>query len=562
MLVTLPEKIVSAAGVTTIVPVALDMSAEFLEQPTEAELRAAALDYLNKHTPWIPNENIKIDFIQLWQTTEYANVANLQKVRLCDTVNVYYPALGVTLNDIKVIKVVYNVLADRYDEMELGQPSATFADTIAADLSKQITKSQQVMEGFFDAAITTATELLSGNQGGHVVIKYDVNGKPQQILIMDTEDELTATNILRISLNGIGFSTDGGTTYSTAWTIDGQFVADFITSGTLRTIMIQGPNGTGWNLLTGRLTNYDESTVTTQVETSSGVYTPVTYDIKHTLVVDDGLMQLTGEVDNSGEDLNLFSLGLEGEGMDYEFFEITPGGDATSYPYAGLKLSGPRIKGRARDGNTGGGQHDQSIAVTYIPGMAMTPDYIELGQTRDILDSNDQPVTQPPNRNMLHIGAGWVEPKESIYFMEYIKRNGSNPYYARKKHRVAWEYSSDEWAGIDRPVAFYGAGILISSKREIRITVPICRPLAPDIDLAQTSAIGSIIRIFDNGTTLLSDDNGVLADDTQVIAISDGGVVLGLRKQDGTAWTSGGTNASVVAVEVIDIAIAFGANYQ
>ncbi len=563
-LVTVSGYIVSAAGTSTVIPVVLDLSNEFDDQPSEAELRHAAENYLADTMPWLANESIKVNFAQLWQTAEYEDRANLQRLRLCDTVSVYYPALGVSADNIKIVSVDYDVLTEKYISMELGQVATRFESLVATtdQMQAAMQRAQEDTRSFMDAAVYEATQQITGAAGGHVVIGLNANNEPEEILIMNTDSLQTATQIIRLNMAGIGFSTNGGQTYSTAWTIDGHFVADYITTGTLRTIIIEGPNGTGWNLATGRFTNYDESTVTVQVETSSGVYTPVTYDVKHTLAIDDGLMQLTGEVDNSGEELDLFSLGLEGEGMDYEFFEITPGGDATSYPYAGLKLSGPRIKGRARDGDSGGGQHSQSIPVTYIPGMTMTPDYIELGQTRDILDSNDQPVTQPPNRNMLHIGAGWVEPKESIYFMEYIQRNGSNPFYARRKHRVAWEYSADEWAGIDRPVAFYGAGILISSKREIRITVPICRPLAQDIDLAQTSATGAIIRIFDNGTTLLSNDAGVVADDTNVIAISDGGVVLGLRKQDGTAWTSGGTNASVVAVEVIDIAISFGATYQ
>ena len=553
-LVTLPERVVTPSGVTDVVPVVLDMSSEFTEAPTEAQLRTAASDFLTKTMPWLPSENIKVDFVQLWQTTEYASVANLQKVRLCDTVNVYYPALGITINDIKVIKVVYNVLADKYDEMELGQPSASFADAITADLNKQIVQSQRIMEGFFDAAINTATELMSGNAGGHLVIKYDVNGKPQQLLIMDTESELTATNILRISLNGIGFSSNGGVSYSTAWTLDGQFVADFITTGTLRTIMIEGPNGTGWNLLTGRFTNYDESTVTAQVETSSGTYSTVSYDVKHKLCIDDGLMQLTGTVDNSQEQIELFELGLNGDGMTYDFYDVTPAGDSTSYPYTGLKLSGSRIDGRARDGD-GGAQHTDAIAATYIPGAVITPDYIELGQANDLKDSNDNPVSTPPNRNLLHLGAGWIRPEDSIYFIKNYAANVGSlgqitaRYYGVKK-RVAWEYVQDDF--VDH-IEFYGAATLGSSKKAIFVTIPLCRPISKDV--TSLSATATVYRMWQNGSVLVNSET--LADDTEVISWSDGGVVLALKKQDGTAWTSGGTNLAPVSVRLQEVYISF-----
>lgn len=568
VLVMLPERIVAATGVTDPVPVVMDLSMEFAEQPTEAQLRAYAQDYLATHEPWMPSENLTVDFVHLKDTTDYASVANLQRVNLCDTVDVYYPALGVTAHNIEVIKTVYNVLSERYDSIELGQPQTTFGQALQADLTKQVEQAQSAMQTIMDAAIQQATDLIAGGRGGHLVIGRNADGEPEELLIMDTDDIQTATNIIRMNLSGIGFSTNGGQTYSTAWTINGAFVADFITSGTLRTILIEGPNGTGWNLATGRFTNYDESTVTAQVETSSGVYTPVTYDVKHTLAIDDGLMQLTGEVDDSGEDIELFSLGLEGEGMDYQFYDATPGGDSTSYPYTDLKLAGSRIEGRARDGNTGGGQHTAAIPVTYIPRAVVNPDYIELGQAYDMKDSNGDPVNQPPNRNLLHLSAGWVKPEESIYFMRYYG-SGSDPWgqitarYYRIKKRVAWEYADGDWAGASpRRITFYGAGILIDSKREVRITVPVCRPIAQEIELSHTSADGSIIRMWQNGSVLLSNDAGVVADDTNVIAISDGGVVLGLRKQNGTAWTSGGTDKSVVAVEVIDISITFGATYQ
>lgn len=551
VLVTLPEKIVSAAGVTTIVPVALDMSAEFLEQPTEAELRAAALDYLNKHTPWIPNENIKIDFIQLWQTTEYANVANLQKVRLCDTVNVYYPALGVTLNDIKVIKVVYNVLADRYDEMELGQPSATFADTIAADLSKQITKSQQVMEGFFDAAITTATELLSGNQGGHVVIKYDVNGKPQQILIMDTEDELTATNILRISLNGIGFSTDGGTTYSTAWTIDGHFVADYITTGTLRAILIEGPDTlTKWDLTTGIFDNHGESEVTAQVETAEGVYTPQTYDVDHITRISGGLLRLLATIDDAQTQTELFSLGLAGEGMSYDFYkDNNDSGSTFSYPYAGLNFNAPTVTGKSGIIWT----QNRGTTATYTPYAHISPDTLVLGGYKNLVT---QIAGEVPNRNPLHLNGGWVSPENAIFLEQHYQiveiPGGTSKEWYDFKRRVAWEICPGDNLEIGM---WRGAGIYSNSKKDIRLTIPLCRPISADVKTIEVFC--TVNRAWQQGTAIVSanvDTSGSVVESWNLT-----GVVVSIRKDDGTAWsgTSTGTNNAPIAVQLLNLQLIF-----
>ena len=77
---------------------------------------------------------------------------------------------------------------------------------------------------------------------------------------MDTDDISTAVNVIRMNLNGIGFSTHGyDGPFTTAWTIDGHFVADFIDTGTLNADIIkagvlQDENAnTTFNLVTGAL---------------------------------------------------------------------------------------------------------------------------------------------------------------------------------------------------------------------------------------------------------------------------------------------------------------------
>lgn len=222
-----------------IVPVQLDLSAEFDTQPTENELRQKALDYLANNQPWTPRDNITVDFVQLWQTPEYENVANLQRVSLCDTVSIYYPELGVTATNAKIIKVVYNVLLERYDSMEVGTPKTSLADYLKGDIAAAILE-QPEFTGW-QAAIAHATELIQGGLGGHVVMTPNANGEPQEILIMDTDDIDTAVHVIRMNKNGIGFSNNGYSgPFTSAWTIDGQFNADFIATGSLLANFIKG----------------------------------------------------------------------------------------------------------------------------------------------------------------------------------------------------------------------------------------------------------------------------------------------------------------------------------
>lgn len=227
-----------------VVAVPLDLTSKFSGTvPTTAQLNSAAATYLSSNEPWLAGETLDVDFVALWQTQEYENIAPLERVKLCDTVTVSYPALGIVNAKIKVIKTEYDVLGEKYKKITLGTPKASFAETILTAAGNMINDDTRslVSQDVMAAAIQHATDLISGGLGGHVVFQYDANGKPQEILIMDTEDISTAVHVLRMNVNGIGFSSNGiNGPYSSAWTLDGSFVADFITAGHLSANRIQG----------------------------------------------------------------------------------------------------------------------------------------------------------------------------------------------------------------------------------------------------------------------------------------------------------------------------------
>lgn len=228
------EGMYSTGHVTT-----MDLSDEFDDIPTQQELEARAKQILDSNSPWEADNSLDVDFVALWQTEEYENIAPLQQVRLCDTVTVVDPLLRVEETKIKVVKTVYNTLADRYDKISLGNARTSFAQVIEADTDEKMKEvpSQSTME----RAIANATSLITGGMGGNIVFLYDANGKPTDILILDTGDVDTAQYVLRINVNGIGFSSTGvDGEYRSAWTLDGRFVADFITAGTLSANRIRG----------------------------------------------------------------------------------------------------------------------------------------------------------------------------------------------------------------------------------------------------------------------------------------------------------------------------------
>jgi len=253
--------------------VAMDFSEKYEKQPTVEQLEAAAASYLAANTPWVPKENIEVDFVALWQTEEYKDIAPLERVRLCDTVTIIYTALGVNATA-KVIKVVWNALTNKYDKIELGEARTSFADTIIQS-TEEIIK-ELPTKTMMDQAIDHATQLITGGLGGHVVFGYDGDSKPTEIFIMDTDDANTAVNVLRMNINGIGFSHNGvGGPFETAWTLDGAFVANFITSGILnanliKTGTISAADGSSYWDLDGSVLRFFDNSFNSFVELDEG----------------------------------------------------------------------------------------------------------------------------------------------------------------------------------------------------------------------------------------------------------------------------------------------------
>lgn len=236
-------------------PVPLDLSDQFERQPSDDAMRRQAQAALEGS--WDPDINIRVDFVQLWQTPEYEAYAPLQRVNLCDKVSVYYPELGVIAEGQQVIEVTYDVLTERYESMQLGKAKTSFAQALRADIENGII-SKVPSKSFLEESVNRATELIRGGLGGFVVIGTNADGQPNEILIMDTDDVNTAVNVIRMNREGIGFSTTGYEgPFNSAWTIDGHFVADYIDTGTLnanllKTGIISDREGKNyWNLETG-----------------------------------------------------------------------------------------------------------------------------------------------------------------------------------------------------------------------------------------------------------------------------------------------------------------------
>ena len=229
----------------------LDLSLEFTDKPTKAQLTAKAQSYMTQNNIGRPNVNITLDWVQVGELTD--------RVDLCDTVTVIFEKLGIETTA-KCISTTWDVLADRYKELEIGDAKANMPSTIAGlqETEKVLTTS---VTPSMQRAINNATALITGNDGGYVILHDgDGDGYPDELLVMDTPDISTATKVWRWNKNGLGYSASGYSgTFGLAMTANGEIVADYITTGTLSAVDIDGVNITG-STITGTTINNGSGT--------------------------------------------------------------------------------------------------------------------------------------------------------------------------------------------------------------------------------------------------------------------------------------------------------------
>ena len=155
--------------ITPVKPISMDFSDRFEQQPTKAELESAAQSYLDTYQPWRTEDNITINFIAMWQSPEYEDVAAIQRVGLCDTVSVYYTDMGIVAEKKQVVRVVFDVLAERFSEMELGSVSNSYVAIDDGTNGNKIANIDQVLNGKVSKTGDTMT--------GDLTVKNTANGQ-------------------------------------------------------------------------------------------------------------------------------------------------------------------------------------------------------------------------------------------------------------------------------------------------------------------------------------------------------------------------------------------------
>lgn len=115
--------------------VPLDLSDKFEEKPNWLELQQMARAYMNANNPFIPSQNIHVEFARL-QDLGYEEYGNLLECNLCDTITVVFPDYNGSAQ-YKIVKTTWDVLRDRYESMELGDLSVTLAEALGVSSEKE-----------------------------------------------------------------------------------------------------------------------------------------------------------------------------------------------------------------------------------------------------------------------------------------------------------------------------------------------------------------------------------------------------------------------------------------
>lgn len=173
-----------------------------------------------------------INFVQLEKTEEYKNYIIAERLFIGDDSRVYIPKLNIDIK-VRAMTKKYDVLAQKTKEIKLSNYIEAKPLSI-----KQIVEKLETMdstETILQLAKDNATSLIKGGlKNSYVIVREN------EILIMDTKDINTATNVWRWNSGGLGHSSTGYYgTYGTAITQDGSIVADFITTGQLNAALIK-----------------------------------------------------------------------------------------------------------------------------------------------------------------------------------------------------------------------------------------------------------------------------------------------------------------------------------
>lgn len=235
VLVELPEKIVNAPGTYNFVKIqTIDFSTEFQEAPTYDQLRERAQKYVQDNKIGVPRVSMTVSFAQLEQTEEYKGLRLLERVSLFDTVNVEFPALGVSATA-KASKIVYDSLNGHVKSVDLGDARSNIADTISSQQQEIDYSKDKPSLSLVQKISASLAKAIMGAKGGSVrLIDTNDDGEPDELYIADNPDPEKATKVWRFNYEGWAASRNGyNGPFDFGATLENGLLSHFVTAAQL-----------------------------------------------------------------------------------------------------------------------------------------------------------------------------------------------------------------------------------------------------------------------------------------------------------------------------------------
>ena len=219
----------------------LDLSSSFEISggtlPTSEEIDSTARAYIEANNLSSPHVSIDVKFINLADTEEYKDIARLEEVHLCDTVQIDFPKLNISASA-KVNKTVFNVLTEKYESIELGDAKSTLARSIL-DLNKQAETAAAEQAGFLDSYVMGLSQIITNSLGLFQTVETQPNGARK--IYLHNEPTLAASQYQwTINSGGFAVSQDYGQTWAAGIDAQGNAVFNSLAANEINALTING----------------------------------------------------------------------------------------------------------------------------------------------------------------------------------------------------------------------------------------------------------------------------------------------------------------------------------
>lgn len=140
----------------------LDLTSYFDTKPTAAQLNSKVAELITDAGDELNlQERLTLSFVDLTKCVDYKDIKVVETITLGDTVHIVHQDIRVSYSA-KVIKLVFNVLEDKIDEIELGDPEDTFIDMYTSSTTEiqRITNEQKVLEDTTNTIVIRVEESI------------------------------------------------------------------------------------------------------------------------------------------------------------------------------------------------------------------------------------------------------------------------------------------------------------------------------------------------------------------------------------------------------------------